>query len=103
MDLAIHYISAYKMPLRDPQDILATPVLMPLGNNFLLMGRLGFRVTLGGLRNLEFGLLVRTPLGESFREYAGVPFPASMRSDTGSDFGGELVGRRVSFYLRGSL
>jgi hypothetical protein len=76
---------------------------MSLGDNLLLMGRLGYRVTLDGQRSLELGMLVRTPLGESFREYAGVPFPSSMQSDTRSDSGGELLGRSVSLYLRGSL
>jgi outer membrane receptor protein involved in Fe transport len=103
LDLAVHYVSEYEMPLRDPSNLLDKPKFMTLGNRFLLMGRLGYRISLKGQRSLETGLLVRAPLGESFREYAGVPFPESMRSDTDADFGGELLVRRISFYLKGTL
>jgi len=102
LDLAVHYVSDYEMPLRNPSNLLDKPKFMELGNKFLLMGRLGFRVNLNGHR-LEAGLSVRTPLGEPFREYAGVPFPEFMRSDSRADFGGELLVRRISFYLRGTL
>jgi hypothetical protein len=52
---------------------------------------------------VEAGLVIRTPLGSPFREYAGIPRPPALQSDVVSDFGGEKVVRMLSFYLRGSF
>jgi iron complex outermembrane receptor protein len=103
LDLAVHYVSEYEMPLRDPSNLLDKPKFMALGNEFLLMGRLGFQLKLDEQHKMEAGLSIRMPLGTPFREYAGVPFPEFMRSDSDADFGGELLVRRLSFYLRGTL
>ncbi len=101
LDLSVHYTSAYQMPLRDPTDPMAEPELMPLGENLLLLGRAAYRLKLGETAEVEAGLLIRTPLGQPFREYAGVEMPLAPRTDTLADFGGEYLTRRVIFYLRG--
>jgi len=102
-DLALHYVSEYKFPLVDPVDTLSPHELMPLGNEFLLIGRLGYRTALTGLDSLEAGLTIRAPLGRPFREYAGVPIALPGLDGSISDFGGELLVRLVSFYLRASF
>ena len=101
LDLSMHYVSAYKMPLRDPTDPMGEPELMPLGGNLLLLGRAAYRIKLGEVAEAEAGLFIRTPLGEPFREYAGVEMPLVPRTDTLADFGGEYLTRQVVFYLRG--
>jgi hypothetical protein len=101
LDLSLHYVSAYRMPLRDPTDPMAEPVLMPLGENLLLLGRAAYRLKLSETAEIETGLLIRTPLGSPFREYAGVEMPLAPRTDTLADFGGEYLTRRVIFYIRG--
>ena len=102
-DVAMHYVSGYKMPLINPANALAEPVLMQLGDRLQVISRVGYRVGLGADRRMEAGLVVRTPLGSPFREYAGIPRPAALQSDVASDFGGERVVRMLSFYLRGSF
>jgi hypothetical protein len=52
---------------------------------------------------MEAGLVIRTPLGSPFREYAGIPRSAALQSEVASDFGGEKVVRMLLFYLRGSF
>jgi hypothetical protein len=74
---------------------------MPLGENLLLLGRAAYRLKLGETAEVEAGLLFRSPLGQPFREYAGVEMPLVPRTDTLADFGGEYLTRRVIFYLRG--
>jgi iron complex outermembrane receptor protein len=101
LDLSAHYVSAYKMPLLHPADPMAEPVLMPLGETLLLLGRAAYRLKLDETSEVETGLLFRTPLGQPFREYAGVEMPLVPRTDTLADFGGEYLTRRVVFYLRG--
>jgi iron complex outermembrane receptor protein len=103
IDIALHYVSSYEMPLMDPENVLNTPTLFPLGNNILAIGRVGYRVALDETRSMEAGLAIRTPLGTPFREYPGVPMPAVIQIDTTSDFGGEMLPRMVSFYFRGSF
>jgi outer membrane receptor protein involved in Fe transport len=103
MDLALHYVSEYKFPLVDPVNTLSPHELIPLGNECLLIGRLGYRTSLAGLESLEAGLTIRTPLGRSFREYAGVPLQLPGKDGSISDFGGEMLVRLVSFYLRASF
>jgi hypothetical protein len=73
---------------------------MPLGENLLLFGRAAYRLKLGQTAEVEAGLFVRTPLGEPFREYAGVEMPLVPRTDTLADFGGEYLTRRITVYLR---
>jgi outer membrane receptor protein involved in Fe transport len=99
MDVALHYVSAYEMPLMDPSNILGNPALVPLGDDILMIARVGYRITPG----VEAGVTVLAPLGKPFREYAGAPMPASQRVDSASDFGGEILTRLVSLYLRGSF
>ncbi len=103
LDFSMHYVSAYQMPLRDPTDPMAEPELMPLGGNLLLLGRAAYRVKLDETSEVETGLLIRTPLGGPFREYAGVEMPLTPRTDTLADFGGERLVRLASVYLRASF
>jgi outer membrane receptor protein involved in Fe transport len=103
VDVAFHYVTSYKMPLLDPENLLDEPRLVPLGNNLLLIGRLGYRMNFPENRMLEIGALVRTPIIDRFREYPGVPWPVLLSQDRVSDFGGEELVRLVSFYLRGAF
>jgi iron complex outermembrane receptor protein len=103
VDVAFHYVTAYKMPLSDPENLLDEPRSVSLGNNLLLIGRLGYRVNFPENRMLEIGALIRTPLVEHVREYPGVPWPVVLGRERVSDFGGEELVRLVSFYLRGSF
>ena len=102
-DVALHYVSEYKMPLINPANALDEPVLMQLGDQLLLISRVGYRVKVGQEQQVEAGLVVRTPLGSPFREYAGIAMPAALQSGVASDFGGEKVMRMLSLYLRGSF
>jgi iron complex outermembrane receptor protein len=102
-DLALHYVSEYEMPLMDPGNILNEPELVPLGNRFLLIGRLGYRLTSGTDQTIEAGLIVRTPLGSPFREYAGVRMPQYLQIDVASDWEGVKVVRLLALYLRGTI
>ncbi len=103
VDLSLHYVSTYKMPLIDPSNILNDPELMQLGDNVLVFSRMGYRIVLGERQSLEVGLTARTPIGLPFREYAGIPFSSQQAGLTSSDFGGEMLTRLVSLYLRGSF
>jgi hypothetical protein len=87
----------------NPSNILGNPVLVSLGNEILMIVRAGYRVTMDADRTMEAGLTVCAPLGEAFREYAGAPMPTSLQVDTASDFGGEILTRLVSLYLRASF
>jgi hypothetical protein len=103
VDVALHYVSAYKMPLINPDNALDEPVLMQLGDQLQMISRVGYRAKLGKDREIETGLVIRTPLGSPFREYAGIQRTAALQSEVKSDFGGERVVRMASFYLRGSF
>jgi outer membrane receptor protein involved in Fe transport len=102
-DVALHYVSSYQMPLIDPANTLNPPELMPLGDRFLLIARVGYRLSAFGDRMVEAGLTVRAPLGAPFREMAGIPRPLEQLLDSNADFGGERLMRLVAFYLRGSF
>ncbi len=102
-DVALHYVSAYKMPLIDPESVLDNPELVSLGEELLMVGRLGYRTSVGEDKILEVGLNVVTPLGSPFREYPGAPIPSWHRLRHMSDWGGEVLTRLVSLYLRGSI
>jgi outer membrane receptor protein involved in Fe transport len=103
VDVALHYVSTYEMPLIDPSNLLNEPRPVSLGDRLLLFARLGYRVKLDRVRELESGLVVRTPLGNPFRDYPGVPHPLPTQATGRSDFGGELLVRLVAFYLRASF
>jgi outer membrane receptor protein involved in Fe transport len=102
-DVALHYVSSYKMPLIDPANTLDPPELMPLGDHFLLIARVGYRLKAFGDRVVEAGLTVRAPLGAPFREMAGIPRPVEQLLDSNSDFGGERLMRLVALYFRGAF
>ncbi|MFC1654584.1 TonB-dependent receptor plug domain-containing protein [Myxococcota bacterium] len=102
-DVALHYVSTYLMPLIDPSNLLNEPRTVALGDRLLLFARLGYRIKLDQVREIESGLAVRTPLGNPFREYPGAPLPLTIQTAGRSDFGGEYLARLISFYLRGSF
>ncbi len=101
VDVALHYVSLYKMPLIDPENVLNNPEQVPLGENLLMICRIGYQLKPSKEQTLEGGLNVFTPLGSSFREYPGTPIPNWHRLRYMSDFGGEVLARMVSLYLRG--
>jgi iron complex outermembrane receptor protein len=103
IDLAVHYVSTYKLYLPDPANIMDWRDYEDIGPNLLMIGRLGYRQRIASGQALEIGLTIRTPLGAPFREFPGVPMPPSIQLDSAADFGGEELPRQVSFYLRGSF
>jgi iron complex outermembrane receptor protein len=103
VDLAIHYVSSLVIPFILPEKPFEDPDNVSLGNSVLAVVRLGYRLGTWKSLNTEVGLIARAPIGPDFREFPGIPFTRSQRSVTGSDFGGELLVRLVSLYLRGSF
>jgi len=103
LDLAFHFVSSYLSEAINPQDVQKLRT-RTLGNALLLVGRLGYRVSLGlGENHLECGLTVRVPLGETFREVNGFPTPPDLLTDdrvTRSDYGGEPLVRILTLYAR---
>jgi outer membrane receptor protein involved in Fe transport len=103
VDLVLHYVSSYEMPLVNPVDPLADPVYTKLGDCLLLFGRAGYRVVTSAGLKLEAGAALRLPVGKPFREYAGTEAPSGLRGWDISDFGGEVLGHLLSIYFRGSF
>jgi hypothetical protein len=103
LDAAVHYVSSHSFPFSDPNNLLNDRELGQVGDNLMLIGRLGYRLPFDSERNLEAGLAVRTPLGEPFREYPGMRMPPTAMRRTAADWGGEMLMRCISVYLRGEL
>jgi outer membrane receptor for ferrienterochelin and colicin len=103
VDLALHYVSAYDLLLTDPENILNEREPSSLGNNLLLIGRVGYRICVHQDLHLEGGLTIRTPLGQDFREYPGTRMPQTPQAGSMAAWGGDILVRWVSFYLRGSF
>jgi len=103
VDLALHYVSAYDLLLTDPENILNERQPFSLGNNLMLVGRLGYRVRVHEDLHLEGGLTIRTPIGRDFREYPGTRMPQTPQAGSMAAWGGDVMVRWVSFYLRGSF
>jgi outer membrane receptor protein involved in Fe transport len=97
-DLAAHYVSTYEMPLYYPDETFEDPENVPLGDAWLLIGRLGYR-----LEGFEAGFTLRAPIGGPFREYPGVPMESTVRTPYESDFAGEKLVRLAWFYIRSSF
>ena len=102
-DVALHYTSTYETPLLDPEDPLADPVNVMLGDSLLMFGRLGYRMTTSAGWKLDAGVVLRLPVGKPFREYAGRQVPPGLMSWDTADYGGEVLGRLLSVYFRGSF
>jgi outer membrane receptor protein involved in Fe transport len=98
-DLAMHYTSSYQQRQMFPDNIMARSYHAHMGDQLLLVGRLGYRVDTGPV-GWEMGLTLRAPLTENRREFPGVAWPVWMQSDLTSDFGGERFERQASFDLR---
>jgi iron complex outermembrane receptor protein len=96
IDLAVHYVSGYWMPIEDPEESLNIPTRVKLGDKFLALGRAGYRFGALGDESLECGVTLQIPLGVPYREVPGTP------TEKG-DFGGEILQRLVTAYLRGSF
>jgi hypothetical protein len=91
-------VSTYEMPLYYPDETFEDPEFVPLGDAWLLIGRLGYRI-----KGFEAGLILRAPLGGPFREYPGVPMESTTRTQYDSDFAGEKLVRLAWFYIRSSF
>jgi outer membrane receptor protein involved in Fe transport len=102
-DVAFHYVSEYEMPNIDPNNVFENPKPVDLGNEIMMIGRLGYRLLVDKEKTLEAGLDIVTPLGKPFREYPGAPIPQWSRLKSMADWGGEMFTRLLSFYLRGSF
>jgi len=102
-DLSLHYVSAYEGQVLDPEAPFEDPLGATMGNDFFLLALFGYRARLRTGASLEAGIALRSPLGPSFREFPGVPIPQGMDPDSYSNFGGEPITTRLSFYLRGEL
>jgi outer membrane receptor for ferrienterochelin and colicin len=103
VDLALHYVSDYDVPLILPEKPFEDALVETMGNRWMLIGRLGYQIPFSAPGRIELGLTARAPLGEPFREYPGVPMESNARSGNHSDWGGEVLMRWVSVYLRGSF
>jgi outer membrane receptor protein involved in Fe transport len=103
VDLSLHSVSAYQMPLLDPGNLLLPPKLSDQGENLLMFARLGYRLEVRQRLQLEAGLAARIPLGNPFREYPGIVESRFLKDQDPAAFGGELLRRRVVLYLRSTF
>jgi iron complex outermembrane receptor protein len=103
VDMALHYVSEYSMPLVLPHETFEERENVPLGNHWLAIGRFGYSLDAWEDKKIEVGLIMRIPVGGPFRECPGMPMNRTARSIYGSDFVGEKLVRLLSFYLRGSF
>jgi len=103
LDLALHYVSSFQVAFVLPEKPFEDPKKVPLGDSILAVIRLGYRLGTWKSLNTEAGLIVRMPVGGDFREFPGIAITPSRRSVTASDFGGEMLVRMISLYLRGSF
>jgi iron complex outermembrane recepter protein len=102
VDLALHYVSSYEMPLLLPEKPFEGFVTLPLGNTYLLIGRFGYRLNLEK-SVLEAGFTIRAPLGKPFREYPGIAIERNRYSVSFADWAGEKLHHLATFYLKGSF
>jgi len=105
-DVALHYVSEYSPLGLDPRNPLEGMVTQDLGDVFLLIARLGYRLEFSGWMRLEAGLAIRTPLGGPYREFVGFPYDSVasvLDRRINADFGGMLLVRMAEIYLRGSI
>jgi len=100
IDLALHYVSAYERNLIIPDEPFADPIQTTLGNTAIMIGRLAYRIQAGDRLGLETGFTLRVPLGAEFREHPGLKASAGRLANWQSDFGGQMIMRRVSLYFR---
>ncbi|MBW1811628.1 MAG: TonB-dependent receptor [Deltaproteobacteria bacterium] len=103
IDLALHYVSSYNMPMVLPDKTFEETTDIGLGNRWLLIGRVGYRIIQDQTSQLELGFTARAPLGAPFREYPGLEIEPSSRSTSSADWAGEKLVRWISFYLRGAF
>jgi len=100
-DVAVHYVATYWQYMPHPENMLDENEVPALGDHTLMIARLGYRFEAGDDRAFELGLTVRTPLGSPFREFDGMPWPATLPAgETSADFGGEILNRLLAGYLR---
>ena len=104
LDLALHYVSQYTSRSANPEN-LAKVYLLSLGNAFMLIGRIGYRLRMKN-GELDIGLTARLPLFTPFREVNGVPVDPSILDPndlSATDYGGEKLPHLLAFYLRVNL
>jgi outer membrane receptor protein involved in Fe transport len=99
-DVALHYVSSYIHSYPDPNNILQERPMQNLGETVLLVGRVGYRAHFEESLSVDSGLRIRTPLGNPFREFPGVPMATPVVTGSKSDWCGELVTRLFFLYLR---
>jgi hypothetical protein len=102
--LALHYVSSYHTFNPDPESMV-TPELQyaTMGEAFLLLGRVGYRLVAKSDQSFEAGLTVRAPLGGSMYEHAGSVLVPYVATGSEADFAGEVLMRLISGYIRGSF
>jgi outer membrane receptor protein involved in Fe transport len=103
IDLALHYVSSYSPDFPDPANLFDERLQQTLGDRILLFGRLGYRLAFADNRSLETGFSIRTPLGSAFREWPGVRMPITPSMGSNADWGGDVLVRYASLYLRVSF
>jgi iron complex outermembrane receptor protein len=101
LDLALHYVSSHSFPFADPRNLLNDRELQEVGDNFMLVSRLGYYLPIDEERSLEAGFTIRAPLGAPFREFPGTDMPFTTQRGNAADWGGETLHRWVVLYLRG--
>jgi hypothetical protein len=99
----LFYMSSYQQWLVEPVDVINLTPFWELGENFLLIGQFGYRSQVGPEQYLELGLNVFSPLGSRYYEFPGSQAPPWLKIEDGSDFMGEQLARRLSFFLRGGF
>lgn len=95
-NLAATFVDSVIDTLRNPYTILAPSLEIHLPERLVLQAYLGYRFTLAG-HDIDLGLTLFNPLNLRFQEKVGV-----IRSD-GSNYGGEVLGRRIQFLLRAEM
>jgi outer membrane receptor for ferrienterochelin and colicin len=93
----------WQADVENPKGLMAPKLKLHLDNNFLILGKLGYRWKTSGSFELEMGVKLFLPFspfsGPLFRYYE----EAGGNSPEGKRFGGEQLTRLLTGYLRGSF
>ncbi len=91
--LACTFVDERYDEIRDPESILSASIPLEIPRRMYLLGALSRRIEIAKSK-VDLGFSFFFPLGGRFREKAGVLTP------DGSNYGGELIGRRVMLTAR---
>jgi iron complex outermembrane receptor protein len=95
--------SEFIFGVESPGGVLSTPQWTHMDNVILLLGRLGWKTDLSSGGGLEAGVKLFLPISPfsapHFRYYES----GGMETPDGTHYGGDVLSRRVMFYLEGSL